>query len=67
MFLDIECTNISADIGQIVAIGIIKEDKKEVRFVENLKEEKEALVWLKKELENCDLIITWYGSKFDIP
>ncbi|MEM5879282.1 MAG: ribonuclease H-like domain-containing protein [Candidatus Aenigmatarchaeota archaeon] len=67
MFLDIECTNISADIGQIVAIGIIKEGKKEVKFVESLEKENEVLNWFKKELENCGLIITWYGSKFDIP
>jgi len=67
MFLDIECTNINADIGQITAVGIIKEDKREVKFVGSLEEEKEVLNWLKKELENCDLIITWYGSKFDIP
>jgi uncharacterized protein YprB with RNaseH-like and TPR domain len=67
MFLDIECSNLSADIGQIIAIGIIKDKKKEVKFAENLEEEKEALKWFKKELEGCDLIITWYGSKFDLP
>jgi uncharacterized protein YprB with RNaseH-like and TPR domain len=67
MFLDIECSNLSADIGQIVAVGIIKDNKKEIRFVESLEDEKEVLNWLKKELEGCDLIVTWYGSKFDIP
>ena len=67
IFLDIECTNISGDIGQIAAIGIIKDKRKEVKFVENLEEEREALNWLKRELKDCDLIITWYGSKFDIP
>jgi uncharacterized protein YprB with RNaseH-like and TPR domain len=67
MFLDIECTNLSADIGQIIAVGIIKDKKKEVKFVENLEDEKEVLKWLKKELEGCELIITWYGSKFDLP
>ncbi|MEM5766360.1 MAG: ribonuclease H-like domain-containing protein [Candidatus Aenigmatarchaeota archaeon] len=67
MFLDIETTNTKADIGQIVAIGIIKENKKEVKFVESLEDEKEALKWLKKELEDCELVITWYGSCFDIP
>jgi uncharacterized protein YprB with RNaseH-like and TPR domain len=50
-----------------VAIGIIKDNKKEIRFAESLEDEKEVLNWLKKELEGCDLIVTWYGSKFDIP
>jgi uncharacterized protein YprB with RNaseH-like and TPR domain len=67
MFLDIECSNLSADIGQIVAMGIIKDNKKEVRFVEDLEDEKEVLNWLKKELEDCELVVSWYGSKFDIP
>lgn len=67
VFLDIESTSTKADIGQIVAIGILKENKKEVKFVEKIEEEKNVLSWLKKELEGCDLIITWYGSRFDIP
>ncbi|MEM5772867.1 MAG: ribonuclease H-like domain-containing protein [Candidatus Aenigmatarchaeota archaeon] len=67
VFLDIECTNTRADIGQIVAIGIIKDDKKEVKFVDQIEDERDVLNWLKKELEGCDLVVTWYGSEFDIP
>lgn len=67
LFLDIECTNNKADIGRLVAIGIIKDGRKEVRFVENEDGEKEVLSWLKNELKGCETIITWYGSKFDIP
>jgi uncharacterized protein YprB with RNaseH-like and TPR domain len=67
VFLDVECSNLNADIGQIIAVGIIKEKKKEVKFVEKLEDEKEVLKWLKKELEGCDLVITWYGSRFDLP
>jgi uncharacterized protein YprB with RNaseH-like and TPR domain len=67
IFLDIESSNLRADIGQIIAVGIIKDKKKEVKFVEKPEEEKEVLKWLKKELEGCDLVITWYGSRFDLP
>lgn len=67
MFLDIETTSTKADMGQIIAIGMIKEGKKEVKFIENLEDERRVLNWLAKELEDCNLIITWYGSKFDIP
>jgi uncharacterized protein YprB with RNaseH-like and TPR domain len=56
-----------ADVGQITAIGIIKDDRKEVKFVDSPEKEKEALEWLKKELRGCDLIINWFGSGFDLP
>ncbi|MEM5852865.1 MAG: ribonuclease H-like domain-containing protein [Candidatus Aenigmatarchaeota archaeon] len=67
LFLDIECTNNKADIGHLVAVGIIKGNKKEVKFVEDEADEKEVLAWLKEELKGCEMVITWYGSKFDIP
>lgn len=67
MFLDIECSNLKADIGQIVAIGIIKGEKKEVKFVESLEDEKKSLEWLKDEIKDCETVITWYGSYFDLP
>lgn len=67
IFLDIESTSMKADIGQITAIGIIKDDRKEVKFVDSLEKEKEVLEWLKKELKGCDLIVNWFGSGFDLP
>jgi uncharacterized protein YprB with RNaseH-like and TPR domain len=67
MFLDIETTNIRADIGQIIAIGVIKDNKKEVKFVNNPEEEKIVLEWLRDELKDCTLIVTWFGSNFDLP
>lgn len=67
MFLDIETTSTKGDTGQITAIGIIKDDKIEVKFVEKPENEKEVLEWFKKELMNCDIIITWFGSGFDMP
>jgi uncharacterized protein YprB with RNaseH-like and TPR domain len=56
-----------ADIGQITSIGIIKDSKIEVKFVETPEKEKEALEWLKNELGGCDLLVTWFGSGFDLP
>jgi uncharacterized protein YprB with RNaseH-like and TPR domain len=67
MFLDIETTSTKGDTGQITAIGIIKDSRIEVKFVERPENEKEVLEWFKKELTNCDTIITWFGSGFDIP
>lgn len=67
IFLDIEASSLKGDIGQIVAIGIIKNGKKEVKFVENLEDEKNSLEWLKNEIKDCETVITWYGSSFDLP
>jgi len=67
MFLDIEASSMKGDTGQITAIGIIKDDKTEVKFVDIPENEKEALEWLKKELEGCNLIVSWWGSGFDLP
>jgi len=67
LFLDIETTGRKADSGQITAIGIIKDDKIEVKFVDSLENEKDVLTWLKKELKDCNMIVSWFGSGFDLP
>lgn len=67
MYLDIETTSKKADDGVIIAIGMMKGDRVEVRFADSFEEEKRALEWLSKELRGCDEIVTWYGSGFDIP
>ncbi|MFN4133891.1 MAG: ribonuclease H-like domain-containing protein [Candidatus Hadarchaeales archaeon] len=67
VYLDIETTSQKADDGMIIAIGIIKGDVPEVKFIESFEEEKRALEWLGRELKDCDEIVTWYGSGFDIP
>jgi uncharacterized protein YprB with RNaseH-like and TPR domain len=36
-------------------------------FASTLEEERNALLWLKEKLKGCELIVTWYGSGFDIP
>jgi len=67
IFLDIETTSTKGDTGQITAMGIIKDNKIKVKFADKPENEKEVLEWFKGELENCDMIITWFGSGFDIP
>ncbi|MEM2250863.1 MAG: ribonuclease H-like domain-containing protein [Candidatus Hadarchaeales archaeon] len=67
LYLDIETTSRKADEGMIIAIGVLTGDEPEVVFAETLEEEKRILLWLKDKLKDCELIITWYGSGFDIP
>ncbi len=67
LYLDIETTSMKADLGMVVVIGVLGEGEAELIFSGNKRDERKALEWLKEKLENCDLIITWYGSGFDIP
>jgi len=66
-YLDIETTSKKADDGIIITIGVLVGDEPELVFAANLEEERNALQWLKEKLKDCELIITWYGSGFDIP
>lgn len=66
-YLDIETSSKKADDGMVVAIGLLIGDKPEVRFADSFDEERKALEWLCEKLEDCDEIVTWYGSGFDIP
>lgn len=67
MYLDIETISKKADQGMVIAIGLLKGEEPEVRFAETLEEERRLLEWLRKELEGCNKLVTWYGSGFDIP
>ena len=51
----------------VIAIGLLANSEPEVRFAGSIEEEKRMLEWLKNKLNNCNLIVTWYGSGFDIP
>jgi uncharacterized protein YprB with RNaseH-like and TPR domain len=66
-YVDIETNSKKADDGMIIAIGLLTDGEPEVRFAGSLEEEKKILEWLKNKLNNCDLVVTWYGSGFDIP
>ena len=67
VYLDIETTSKKADEGMVIAIGVLTDREPEVVFAETLEEEKRILSWLKEKIEGCELIVTWYGSGFDIP
>ncbi|MEM2878885.1 MAG: ribonuclease H-like domain-containing protein [Candidatus Hadarchaeales archaeon] len=66
-YLDIETTALKANEGRIVAIGLMKGDNLEVKFGTTVEDESLMLEWLKRELEGCDLLVTWNGESFDIP
>lgn len=63
LFLDIETTGLSARDGQVTVIGLYRNGRMSslVRG-ENLTEDR-----LASELEQTDLLITFFGSGFDIP
>lgn len=66
-YLDIESSSNKADEGMVVAIGVLVDEKPEVRFASTLGEERKALEWLREKLVGCELLVTWYGSGFDVP
>jgi uncharacterized protein YprB with RNaseH-like and TPR domain len=66
-YLDIETTSLKGSDGMIVAIGLLKGEKPEVRFAGTLQEERAALEWFRRELENCTTLVTWNGAEFDVP
>lgn len=67
MYLDIETSSLKASDGIIIAIGLMSGEVPEVRFSDSLEEERKSLEWLKTKLEDCDMLVTWYGSGFDVP
>lgn len=66
-YLDIETSGMKADRGTVIAIGLLMGGEPEVRFAGPFEEETQLLEWLRDKLEGCELIVTWYGSGFDIP
>ncbi len=67
LYLDIETSAKTADQGSLVVLGTLSGDRPNVRFCSNQEEERKALEELRVELEGCDLLVTWYGSSFDLP
>lgn len=67
VYLDIETSSKKANEGIIVAIGLLTRDEPDVRFADSLEEERKALEWLREKLKDCEMLVTWYGSGFDIP
>lgn len=67
LYLDIETTSMKGDSGMVIVIGVLGDGGPELIFSGNPEDERKALEWLKGKLEGCDLVVTWYGSGFDIP
>jgi uncharacterized protein YprB with RNaseH-like and TPR domain len=66
-YLDIETSSQKANTGMVITIGLSMNGEMDVRFAANADEEKKLLEWFKGKLDDCELIVTWYGSGFDIP
>ena len=72
-FLDLECSNLSADFGIILSYAIA--DEKSDTIYSRIITKRELQTCLdKKIVENClkdlknfDRVVTYYGSNFDIP
>jgi uncharacterized protein YprB with RNaseH-like and TPR domain len=67
MYLDIETSSKHANEGMVVAIGLLGKGEPEVRFALTLQDERDVLEWFNGKLKDCDRLVTWYGTGFDIP
>lgn len=67
VYLDIETLSLKANEGMIIAIGIQKDNEAQVKFSDTPDEEAKSIQWLQDELKDCEQLITWYGSGFDLP
>jgi len=67
LYLDIETSSKTANDGMVISIGVMAEGEPEVRFSDSFEEERRSLEWLKGKLENCELLVTWFGTGFDVP
>ncbi|MGQ9787923.1 MAG: ribonuclease H-like domain-containing protein [Candidatus Hadarchaeaceae archaeon] len=67
LYLDIETSAKTASEGMVIAIGAMSEGEPEVRFSDSLDEERRALEWLSEKLDDCQLLVTWFGTGFDVP
>jgi len=75
LFWDIEATNLVANIGNILCIGYkILGEKTKVLSVRNYKgfkadptDDKRLVKDFAEILTSCDMMVTWYGKKFDLP
>lgn len=65
-FLDIETSSLKADRGRVTAIGLLKGKNLTIRPAWTPEKEKSLIEWMNSEL-GTNTIVTWYGSKFDIP
>jgi uncharacterized protein YprB with RNaseH-like and TPR domain len=65
---DIETTNLDADIGEMLCACIKPLGGKVKSFVVDTTAGDGALAAsLREELRNYDYVVTWYGTKFDMP
>jgi len=71
-FFDIETTNLEASIGMILSACIKYRGNDNIVTVESkhdgsVFDDRDTCIQLRNELENCDYVVTFYGTGFDIP
>lgn len=77
LFLDIEATNLNANYGFVLCVGYKYLGQKRVycptladfrkSFGKDCTNDKKLLKEIRDVIEGADLIVTWYGKRFDIP
>lgn len=68
-FFDIESSNLNANFGEILCASIKPLGGKVRSFVQNPKDLSDKTVTLEiaQALSEYDYVLTWYGTKFDVP
>ena len=66
---DIEATKLDASYGRMLSYAFKFLDEDEVRsdYITHFSEEKELLEGLVENWDEADIVVTWYGRKYDIP
>lgn len=76
LFIDIEATNLDADMGQVLCIGYKFANEKDVHvihiaqysnFKKDTTNDRELLKAFEKTYEKADIIVHHYGERFDVP
>ena len=62
-YLDIETTGASPDTGEVTVVGLHREGK----TTSLIRGETLTTERLQEELNHCDLLVTFFGSVFDVP
>lgn len=68
VFFDIETFDLSADFG-LLMVGCIKDRKGKIEtfIAHGDQDERECAIGIRDELEKADFVVTYFGSRFDLP
>lgn len=67
-FIDVESTGLDAESSFIVGYGLMRLDGSWIHdFAKTVNDESKIIYSLLNEVKDCECIVTWYGTGFDIP